>query len=73
MNADVTYSAANIKHVRELPLDKGSVRVLLNSGVLQLDPLTLGVAGGSIAGAIKVDSSVLPAAFNARLDVRGVR
>ena len=73
MNADVTYSAANVKHVRELPLDKGSVRVLLNAGVLQLDPLALGVAGGSLAGTIKVDSSVLPAAFSARLDVRGVQ
>ncbi len=73
MNADVTYSAANIKHVKELPLDKGSVRVLLNAGVLQLDPLALGVAGGSVAGSIKIDSSVVPAAFSAKLDVRGAQ
>jgi AsmA family protein len=73
MNADVTYSAADIRHVKELPLDKGSVHVLLKSGVLQLDPISLGVAGGSIAGTIKIDSNLTPAAFNARLDVRGAQ
>ena len=73
MNADVTYSASDIRHVKELPLDKGSVHVVLKSGVLQLDPISLGVAGGSIAGAIKIDSNLAPAAFNARLDVRGAR
>ena len=73
MNADVTYSAASIRHVKELPLDKGSVHVVLKSGVLQLDPISLGVAGGTIAGAIKIDSNLAPAAFNARLDVRGAR
>ena len=73
MNADVTYSAADIRHVKELPLDKGSVRVKLKSGVLQLEPISLGVAGGSIAGTIKIDSNLAPAAFNARLDVRGAQ
>ena len=73
MNADVTYSAADIRHVKELPLDKGSVHVLLKSGVLQLEPISLGVAGGSIAGTIKIDSNLTPAAFNARLDVRGAQ
>ena len=73
MNADVAYSASNIRHVKELPLDKGSVRVMLKSGVLQLGPISLGVAGGSIAGTIKIDSNLAPAAFNARLDVRGAQ
>lgn len=73
MNADVTYSAADIKHVRELPLDKGSVHVRLNAGVLQLEPISLGVAGGTVTGSIHIDSNVTPAAFNTKLDVRGLR
>ncbi len=73
MNADVTYTASSIRHVKELPLDKGSVHVMLKSGVLQLDPISLGVAGGSIAGTIKIDSNLAPAAFNVRLDVRGAQ
>ena len=73
MNADVTYAAASIRHVKELPLNNGRVRVILKDGVLLLDPLALGVAGGSVAGTIKIDANVLPAAFNARLNVVGAQ
>ena len=72
MHADVTYSALDIRHAVQLPLDKGSVRVKLNNGVLQLDPLLLGVAGGSLGGRFQVDINVLPAAFDTRLELRGV-
>lgn len=73
MNADVTYAAADIQHVKVLPLDKGSVHVKLRDGVLQLDPVSLGVAGGTVAGRIHIDANVVPAAFSTRLDVRGVQ
>lgn len=73
MNADVTYSAADIRHVEQLPLDRGSVHVKLVNGVLQLDPIALGVAGGSLAGRIRVDVNVEPAAFETRLDLRAVQ
>ena len=73
MNADVIYSALDIRHVKELPLDKGSVHVKLKQGVMQLDPLVLGVAGGTLAGRITVDVNVLPAAFDTRFDLRGVQ
>lgn len=73
MNADVTYAAADIRHVQVLPLDKGSVHVKLMAGVLQLDPVSLGVAGGTVAGRIHIDANVVPAAFSTRLDVRGLQ
>jgi len=73
MNADVTYSAADIRHVRELPLDKGSVHVKLHGGVMQLEPLSLGVAGGSLSGAIRIDSNVTPAAISTKLDARALQ
>ena len=73
MNADVVYSAADIKHVDVLPLDKGSVHVRLKAGVLQLDPLSLGVAGGTVAGSIQIDSNVKPATFQTRLQVSALR
>jgi uncharacterized protein involved in outer membrane biogenesis len=73
MNADVTYAAADIRHVKALPLDKGSVHVKLKGGVLDLEPVSLGVAGGSVAGRIHIDANVVPAVFNTRLDVRGVQ
>lgn len=73
MNADVIYSAADIRHVKVLPLDKGSVHVQLKSGVLQLDPISLGIAGGTVAGSIRIDSNPVPAVFTTRLDLRAVQ
>ncbi|MEO8388227.1 AsmA family protein [Polaromonas sp.] len=73
MNADVVYSAADIRHVKVLPLDKGSVHVNLRAGVLQLEPVSLGIAGGTVAGSIRIDSNVAPAAFTTRLDLRAVQ
>ena len=73
MNADVTYSALDIRHIDELPLDKGSVHVKLNSGILKLEPLALGIAGGSLAGQITIDVNVVPAAFDTKFDLRAVQ
>ena len=73
MNADVNYSAADIRHVKELPLDKGSVHVKLHAGVLVLEPISLGVAGGSVAGTIRIDANQSPAAITTRLDVRALQ
>jgi AsmA family protein len=73
MNADVSFLAADIRHARNLPLDNGSVHVKLNAGVLQLDPVSVGVAGGTVAGRIRIDANVTPAAFDTKLDVQGLR
>ena len=73
MNADVIYSAADIRHVRQLPLDRANVHVKLNAGLLQLEPISLGVAGGTVAGSIRIDSNMVPAAVTAKLDVRAVQ
>lgn len=73
MNADVVYSAADIRHVQVLPLDKGSVHVKLTGGVLQLEPVSLGIAGGTVAGSIRIDANLVPAGFSTRLDVRAVQ
>ena len=73
MNADVVYSALDIRHIEELPLDKGSVHVKLNDGVLRLEPLALGVAGGTLAGQITIDANVKPAAFDTKFNLRAVQ
>ena len=73
MNADVVYVASDIRHVEALPLDKGSVHIKLNAGVLNLTPISLGLAGGSVAGSIRIDASVKPAVFATQLDVRAIQ
>jgi AsmA family protein len=73
MNADITYSAEQVRRVPELPLDRGTLRVRLDSGVLRLDPMTLGLAGGTVSGSVQVDSNVKPAALATRLEMRSVQ
>lgn len=73
MNADVKYTADRIRNVRDVPLDRGSVQVKLTDGVLALDPLDLGVAGGKLAGAIRIDATQNPADIRASLDLRNMQ
>ncbi|AMM23774.1 AsmA family protein [Variovorax sp. PAMC 28711] len=73
MNADVTYVADRITNVRELPLDRGSVHVVLKDSVLTLDPLDLGIASGKVAGAIRIDAASNPADIRASLTVRAMQ
>jgi uncharacterized protein involved in outer membrane biogenesis len=73
VNADVRYSADRIRNVRDLPLDRGSVHVVLKDSVLSLDPLDLGLAGGKIAGAIRIDASQNPADIRASLQVQALQ
>ena len=73
VNADVKYTADRIRNVRDVPLDRGSVQVSLKDGILTLDPLDLGVAGGKVAGAIRIDASQNPADIRASLQVSAMQ
>ena len=73
MNADVKYTAERIRNVRDVPLDRGSVQIKLNNSVLALDPLDLGVGGGKLAGAIRIDATQNPADIRASLDLRNMQ
>lgn len=72
MNSDVTYRAARITHVKRLPLDRISVHVRLKDGILDLDRLNLGVAGGSMAGRIRINGATDPVAAEVHLDARAL-
>ena len=72
MNADVTYGAARISNVKQLPIDRLNVRVVLKDGLLQLDPLKVGIAGGSMAGRMRIDGNSNPAGAEVHLDARSV-
>jgi AsmA family protein len=70
MNADVGYKAAEVKNAKGLPLERIDAHLRLTDGVLQLDPLDLGVAGGRLAGLIRIDANTKPVTVHARLDAR---
>jgi uncharacterized protein involved in outer membrane biogenesis len=73
VNADVRYSADRIRNVRDVPLDRGSVHVVLKDSVLTLDPLDLGVAGGKVAGAIRINAAQNPADIRASLQIQALQ
>jgi AsmA family protein len=73
MDADVRYSAAAITHVKALPLDRAELRVRLSNGVLDLDPMKLGVAGGSLAGSLRISAEANPAPVRANFNVEGLQ
>ncbi|MFC5593532.1 AsmA family protein [Lysobacter niastensis] len=55
MDADVRLRAARINAPR-LPLDDMDAHLLLENGVLRLDPLDFGVAGGTIRSIVHMDA-----------------
>lgn len=72
MNADVHVQAARIVNAKGLPLDRMSAHVVLKDGVLTLQPLDLGVAGGQLAGQLRIDANAQPVLLQTRLDARGL-
>lgn len=60
MDADVTFSAARIEHPGALPISELSTHVYLDDGVLRLDPLDMGVAGGTLRGRVRIEGGVQP-------------
>lgn len=72
MNANVRINAARIVNAKGMPLDRMAVHVHLKDGLLVLDPLDLGVAGGQLAGTMRIDANARPVAVQTRLDGRGL-
>jgi len=72
MNADVTYDAIRVTHVKQLPLERMNVHIKLTGGDLQLDPMKLGIAGGRVEGRLRIDARNQPAAAEVHLDARAL-
>lgn len=71
MDADVTFEAARIERPNSLPINAVSTHIRLDNGVLKLDPLHAGVAGGTIDGNVQMDSTTQP--MRTALDLRARR
>ena len=73
MDADVRLNAARLKIPEQIPLENFFTHLKLNEGVLVLDPLNFGFAGGDIVATITLDARSNPIAAKAALDMRRVR
>lgn len=56
MDADIEFAGRSIRNER-MPIENIKLHVRLDEGVMTIDPLELGIAGGGIAGAVDVDAS----------------
>jgi uncharacterized protein involved in outer membrane biogenesis len=57
VDADVSIKAGTIKRPKQLPIERLSARIQMRDRVLTLNPLEFGIAGGKIAGPIRLDGS----------------
>jgi AsmA protein len=57
VDADVKIKAGTVKRPRQLPIEGLSARIQMKDRVLTLNPLEFGIAGGKLAGPVKLDGT----------------
>lgn len=72
MNSEVAYSAAKVTNSRWFPLERAALNVRLRDGVLNLESMNLGIAGGTVAGRMQIDSHSNPAVTKVNLNARSL-
>jgi uncharacterized protein involved in outer membrane biogenesis len=73
MDADVTFSAGRIVREAQLPINALSTHVILDNGVLTLDPLDFGLANGQVASNLRLDGSTTPMKGAIRMKARHLK
>lgn len=69
MDADVRYSALSLRN-KKAPIDNLQAHLLLDRGLLRLEPLNFGVAGGEITSTLQVDAREDVPALGASIDFK---
>ena len=73
MDADINFSAARITHGLNLPIESLSTHLVMNNGVLQLDPLNFSVASGTINSGVRLDGVKSPMQGTLKLNARHLK
>lgn len=73
MDADVRFTGKRIEHGETLPISDLSTHVVLENGVLSLQPLSLGVAGGRLDTQIRLDGQRSPLSGQVTLKARSFK
>lgn len=71
MDADVRWKARRLA-APTLPLDDMDVHLLLDDGLLRLEPADFGVAGGRIRATVRMDARESPIRTRAQASLRGL-
>jgi len=70
MDADVRFTGRHIVRKAQLPIEDLSTHLVLSGGVLTLDPLRFGAAGGDLAGRVRLDGRHDPMRGEIRMSAR---
>ncbi|MGV3740818.1 MAG: AsmA family protein [Burkholderiaceae bacterium] len=73
MDVQVRFRGKKIIHSDKLPIDNLNTTVKMDNGVLTLDPLDFGVAGGKLATRLTIDGKNKPAKARLNMSARGVK
>ncbi|MBB1609815.1 MULTISPECIES: AsmA family protein [unclassified Pseudomonas] len=73
MDADVEFAGKRIVHSDKLPISDLQTHLRLENGLLRLDPLRFGVAGGSLTAQIRLDGGKAPMQSRVQLQARGFK
>jgi uncharacterized protein involved in outer membrane biogenesis len=73
MDADVKLVAARVQRPKQLPIDTLSTHLVLKDGVMRLEPLDFGVAGGKVASRVSIDSRSSPPLGQIRAQVENLK
>lgn len=73
MDADVRFRGGRIEHGSTLPISDLSTHVTLKNADLRLDPLKLGLAGGSISSTIHLEGDKKPMQGRAEIQARRLK
>lgn len=71
LDADLQFDGRSVVNLGPMPLDSLKMHVVLQDRQLALAPFALGLAGGEVAGQLRIDGRAEP--MQARIDARGRR
>ncbi len=73
MDVDVRFAGRRILRRAALPVENLDTRIRMQAGVLTLDPLAFGIAGGELKGRVRIDGRADPAEGTLALDAHGLK
>lgn len=72
MDVDVRFTGRQIIRRAALPIEDLDTQLAMKAGVLTLDPLRFGIAGGRLQGSVRIDGLADPAQGSLRLNAQGL-
>lgn len=73
VDADVSINAGTIKRPEQLPIEKLGARIQMRSRVLTLNPLEFGIAGGKLAGPVRLDGTGDTIRADVKMRIQGLQ